>query len=527
MARGKRISQTLFAGLLGLAVLVGLNVLAAKQDWRIDVTADQRNTLTLEAVNALKALDTEVTAYAFYLPQGDGREFMEEQLELFARETENFTYEFVDPDAMPLLARELGVTQTDTVVLVAGDKHELLTFPDEEALVNGLVKVSDPRISRFVLVKGHGELDPDGIQGPACQLLRQTFEEQGVEVEVAVLADSAVTLDDADAVLILGPQRDFLDVELDKLTRYFRSGGRVFIALAAEEQTNIEGWMQANLGVERRPGLVVDEGFQYPLIPLGMEYGSHPVTQGFNVLTLYPTAAALVQLDTEEGDAFSGNDRVTPLVVTSQMAYVETDLDALVNESAFGFDARFDEPGPLMLAAAFEGPPLAVAQQEPAPELPPSSAESLESMVEPGVTQALEAIEQPAPAEPPAEAVEAPAEGAGEAQAEAAEEPAEAPVQEEAAPERDPRAVVFGDQDFLADDWIATQGNLDMARNAVNWLLERDARIAVTRDQRPADFLMWSGTQLMIIVLVPFVVFLGFTLTMVVGSIMRNRRKRA
>ncbi|THB64606.1 MAG: hypothetical protein D6E12_14485 [Desulfovibrio sp.] len=480
--RSKRIFQTMLAGLFGLALLVGLNVVAAKFDWRVDLTIDQRNTLTPEAVNTLQALDSPVRAIGFYMDQEPGREGMLELFEMFVRETDNFSYEFVDPDANPMLAREMGVTLSSTVILANGDKTELVQFPDEETLINALVKVTDSRVARFAFSTGHGELDPDGVgdEGRSCSMLQSLFLDQGVEVSTVILAREEISPDQIDALLILGPETDFLDSELDRLTEYFQAGGRVFLALAGEESQNLEAWAAEHLGLVRHPGLVVnkEEIPDYPMVSLGVQYGAHAVTEGFVVLTLFPTCAALDFAEPDPGRDRSPVDNALPLVLSSRFAWVETNMEVLIQEGLVAFDPASDIQGPLMLAGAYEGEPVVIGAEEVQ-----------------GESNSTEGV-------------------AGDADGFVNEE-------------RTPRAVVFGDQDFLADQWITTQGNIDMARNSVNWLLEREARISVTRDQAPPDFLLWPGWQLIAIVALPFIVFIGFTLTMVIVTALKSRRKRA
>ena len=119
-------SQTALAGLLGLALLVGFNVLAAKQDWRWDATKTKRYSLAPETVGALENLDAEVVAAAFYRPEE--RVQVQDLLDRFRQKSDKFSYEFVDPDRAALRAKEYQVTQTGTVVLLSGDKQGKTRF---------------------------------------------------------------------------------------------------------------------------------------------------------------------------------------------------------------------------------------------------------------------------------------------------------------------------------------------------------------------------------------------------------------
>ena len=65
----KKISNTALLGLLGLAFLAGLCVLAAKANLRLDLTANQRYSLTPQTVKVLDGLSAPVKAVAFFLPR--------------------------------------------------------------------------------------------------------------------------------------------------------------------------------------------------------------------------------------------------------------------------------------------------------------------------------------------------------------------------------------------------------------------------------------------------------------------------
>ena len=49
--------------------------------------------------------------------------------------------------------------------------------------------------------------------------------------------------------------------------------------------------------------------------------------------------------------------------------------------------------------------------------------------------------------------------------------------------ERDERVVVFGDSDFASNAVLGTQGNRDLFLNAVNWVAQQEALIAIRPKQ--------------------------------------------
>lgn len=421
--RLRRFSRTLVSGLAGLALLAGLYALAAKADWRFDATADKRHSLTEDSADILRALPGEVRAVAFYRPGEAGRDQAEDLLKLLDQASPRFSFEFVDPDRNPFRVRELDVAQTGTVVLQGADKREAVTFPDEEKLVNAALRVADARTTTVYSLTGHDELDIAPSQGRgeagSAAALAQALTDQGVTVKALNLARQQAVPTDADALLVLGPRTDLLDHELTLLADWFAGGGRLLVALFAEQATNLDTWLGDELGLQRRVGLVLDPVSQVvvgdSLTPLAQDYAFHPATRDFALTTLFPTAAALAK----HGAETPGQDpTVQALVRSSAESWLETDLQAMGRGEA-AFDPGQDTPGPLWLAASYAKP-------------------------------------------------------LGNATA---------------------RALVFADQDFLADPYVRLGGNLDLARNAVSWLAEREGLIRVSKPRAANVFLMLTPVE--------------------------------
>ncbi|MBG0777749.1 MAG: GldG family protein [Desulfovibrionaceae bacterium] len=452
-----RYSTTVLAALIGLAVLVGLNVLAARSTWRWDATADRRNSLSRESADVLAHLPRPVSAVAFYRPQEPEAEVVRELFERIAEKAHDFTWEFADPDRSPFKAREYGVRQSGTVVLSSGDKRESVLFADEEKLVNAMVRVSDPAGGTVYFVTGHGELDaeragkdPDGKGSPdSCVLLAKALREKGLQTRPLLLAREREVPEDASAVLVLGAQRDFLQHELDLLARYVGKGGRLLVALEPESATNLDGFLADHFGVTRLPGFVVDPVGRMivgdPMAPLVRDYSRHPITRDFELMTLFPTCGALEM----RGAGLAGGT-VRPLGSSSAQAWLETDVEGLRKGKA-SFDKGVDTQGPLRLAMAW--------QPTPGPQ---------------GAGKAEEA-------------------GNGVGKDAVGTDKDAAGVGKDAASRA--RAVVFADQDFLADRYAPLSGNLDLARNSVQWLLEKEGLITVSKPKAANVFLLLTPGQ--------------------------------
>jgi ABC-type uncharacterized transport system involved in gliding motility auxiliary subunit len=156
--------------------------------------------------------------------------------------------------------------------------------------------------------------------------------------------------DDAEAVLVLGPDRSLFDTELDALDRYLKKGGGVAVLadplLVTNLETRVKGW-----GIELGNDVVVEEqrtlfmGPQLGVQPIVSSYGNHPVTKDFGRerLTLFNLARSLKAAD--------GSTPVE-LVLTGDKSWGETDTKQFVEASKVSKDPATDRIGPLALAMA-------------------------------------------------------------------------------------------------------------------------------------------------------------------------------
>ncbi|MBT8763828.1 GldG family protein [Desulfohalobiaceae bacterium Ax17] len=448
----KKFGQLSGTIIVGLAVLVGLNVLANKADLQYDTTKNKRYSLSKQTVKVLKHLERPVKVLCFYRPGEAERKNLEDLLKLYAKESANFSFEFVDPDRSPFRAKEFKVRQTGEVILLSENRQEKILFPDEEKLTNGLIRVSNPEKAKFYFVQGHGEVPFSGFGEKSITQLKDVLKNQGVELEKLLLAREKKVPEDASALVIIGPQKDFLKHELALLTDYLNTGGRLFLALNAETETNLDLWIKDNLHLKRLSGLILDPMSKLIvgdyLSPLVQDYPYHKITEDFNLMTIFPTCTAFE----EEAEA-QAKYQIIPLGRSTGSAWLETDLVSLKKGQA-RFDPGKDIQGPLWLAVVYEN-----EFQEK------DSNATLKS-----------------------------------------------------------RVVVFGDNDFLTNQFIGLSGNMDLARNSLNWLREKEDTLAISKPKLANSLLFLNVWQQRLITWVPLVVLPLLCVLMAVYVGMKRRK---
>src|SRR5579864_3621885 len=134
-------SNTVVMSLAFLAILGLVNVLANRYSNRLDLTQNQIYSLSPLSIQVVKEIKQPVHVIAFYGNGAQGRDSLDALLKEYVLYSNAITYEFVDPQVQPGLARQYQVQFTGTTVLVSGDKQQTVTGSDEGAITSALLKL--------------------------------------------------------------------------------------------------------------------------------------------------------------------------------------------------------------------------------------------------------------------------------------------------------------------------------------------------------------------------------------------------
>ncbi len=85
--------------------------------------------------------------------------------------------------------------------------------------------------------------------------------------------------------------------------------------------------------------------------------------------------------------------------------------------------------------------------------------------------------------------------------------------------------VVFGDVHFATNKYISVSGNNDFIVNSVNYLVGRGDLITIKKEPKPADTLMLSKNQGLMLFMVP-VVFIPLFVLLLGIAVWYRRRSR-
>jgi ABC-type uncharacterized transport system involved in gliding motility auxiliary subunit len=426
------------ANLLILTVLVALILVVINRfgylyNKRWDLTASKQYSLSDQSVKILGNLDRDLEFIIF--DRSDRAAAARELLDQYRYHSGRVSVEVVDQEMQPARAAKYitpaeGSIALGTIVIDDGNKVLRVSNPSEQEITNALIKILKEK-KKLYLLEGHAEKDED------ISVIKTKLEESNYEVAKLHLLESMhegriQIPDDAAVILVVGPRRDFLPVELDTLREYVLGGGKAVFLLDPELQAptpNLVGFI-GELGVDVGNNVIFDASGigsvllgTGPEMPLALYYGMHPITDGFEgIPSVYPIVRS-VQSTEETPDRIS----VTNLFSTSDESWSEEDMEAMASG---GIEKQGDEPkGPFQLAVAVT--------------------------IEPEVTE-----EDADPEDNESEDNESDVDSAGDAEG---------------------RVVVVGDSDFISNNLSGATNlaNQDLFLNMVNWAAEDEDLISI------------------------------------------------
>src|SRR5919202_1492332 len=335
-----------------LAVVCILYSLAVKHNRRFDVTQAKRFTLAEQSVKLLQGLQYPIKVLGFYSLAERDRETFTDLIKQYAQHTDKLSYEVIDPDRQPALAKQYDITAYNTVVVEGNGKKEKSSRVEEAALTNAILKVTRSTKKVVYFVTGHGEPALTDSDRTGYSVAKQALEEQNYTIQELVLARQPQVPDDAAVVVVAGPRRDLLESETEALSAFLERGGHLFVMLDPETVPGLVTFVK-RYGIEVGNDVVIETnplgrliGGDY-LMPVVMTYERHAITKELgNVMTMFPVVRSVqVAKELPQGITAQG------LAMTSAESWAETDLKALHEGRTASFDADSDRRGPITIAA--------------------------------------------------------------------------------------------------------------------------------------------------------------------------------
>lgn len=329
-----------------VGILVVLNLLAGRQLIRWDLTADQALTLTPETITILENLEQPVEIVGFFGQQDTlQQQDVASLLQAYVTHTDQLTYEFVDPDTNPVLAREYGLQNYGTLFISAGERREQIQANDEPTITAAIVSITQETPPTVYVLTGHGERALDGFDPFGFSAMQGILTEDNYVVEPLSLL-TAESVPTENSILLVADPSEALTAETEAaITAYLAQGGRLLLLTDPLNPAPLTDLL-AQAGLTVGDDLLLDSLSEpnNPLNPVVIEYPFNDITSNLSGPTLFATVRSI----RNTGD--SGSFVVNPLVETSSDSSAVTDFDQ--QEVRPSPD---DEQGPFTFGFTIEG----------------------------------------------------------------------------------------------------------------------------------------------------------------------------
>ncbi|MBE0662229.1 MAG: Gldg family protein [Bacteroidales bacterium] len=369
--------------LMILGVVILINIVSDRFFVRVDLTQDQRYTLSDATRNILRDLKQPVTVSAYFTsdlpPQYINlrREFTDLLVEYGNLSRGMVVFEMIDPndEETEMAAMQAGVQpvivnvrERDQVkqqkaymgaVVRMGDRKEAIPLIQSDAAMEYSLSTSIKKISivdkpLIGVVQGHGQPPLSSLQQALSGLLVLN------NVEEVNFYDTIEDISRFQSLMIIGPTDSIPSLHFSLLDSYLAGGGNLLVALNRVSadfntlqgfavETGLENWLM-DKGVIVEGRFIVDANcgtvgvtqqtgaFQYttnirfPYLPLINDFADHPITKGLSNIVLQFASPILYTGDTLvrfEPIAFTSEKsdaRSVPLMFDIQKQWTDRDF---------------------------------------------------------------------------------------------------------------------------------------------------------------------------------------------------------
>jgi gliding motility-associatede transport system auxiliary component len=334
-----------------IVLLVIVNVLGFQFHKRFDLTTQKLFTLSDQTKKIVDGLKTDVTVVRFSkTPDPQFDELMSEYHNLSSR----VTFQNVDPQEKPEVAKEYGATHVGDVVVASGPRKQTLA-PElgqpvsESDVTSAILKVTTDKVKTVCFVTGHGEKSLTDTAATGYSQVADGLKKEGYTTDSVNLVTQNGVPSSCNVLVVAGPTQSFFPQETSIVGKYLNDGGKVLIEDDPQTDPKLDDIFNA-WNIAAGKNVVVDAsgvGRLFgtgPAVPLVVNYGDSPITKNLTRgMTFFPLARTISIADKSKAQP----DDVE-LLKTSAQSFTIPNLE----QKEVKFDPKTDTAGPLSLGVA-------------------------------------------------------------------------------------------------------------------------------------------------------------------------------
>jgi ABC-type uncharacterized transport system involved in gliding motility auxiliary subunit len=374
---GRRVrygTVTFFSTLLLTGIVALAYVLLQRNAITLDMTQNNRYTLSSESLRVLQRVTRDIQITGFYTSRAlTLREIDDQFFRLYETATDGrIRRQYIDPEENPAQADAFGVYEDGQVFISYLNDDGTVELNSLSRVPRGARQERDmtEAISRLLIAgtikvyfaQGNGERDPLDPTNEGLSGVNAGIQESGlVTAPIDITGLASINGDipnDAAAIIFARPLRDLTADEIAVIDRYLQRGGSLFVMADMlytddafmRENGTFNQYLWENFGIRALDQVVVDAASSgttaldvisdsvFTENDIGARLNTEPGT-----VTMFRVVRALeVNLDAAPPNIANGR-----VIMSSAASYGETDLEMLGATNSYAYDEGEDTPGPL------------------------------------------------------------------------------------------------------------------------------------------------------------------------------------
>lgn len=362
--KSKRFRYGGYSALLTIVVIgivISANLIVNKLDLKYDMTKDKLFSLSDQSYKILGNLKNNVKIIGFY-EAGKENESIKEVLSKYKKASKKVSVEFKDPVMYPEVAKKYSKDGKDltagTLVVQSGNKYKTIdpdslvninystnqveSYAVEQSITGAIMYVTSDKNYSIYNLKGHNE-------ETLSTTISSAIENENYTINDVDLLTQNLDISKSNMVMIINPQRDLSNDEYQKISKFFKSGGRgIFIMGLLRNNLPNFNKLFSDYGLGLEKSIIVEGDSKYSLqnpIYLVPEMQSHEIVDPLissQLSVITPVAFPIKQLSVKNKSI-----EIEPLLLTTKNSWGKKNLDATTAQKENG-----DEGGPFNVAVA-------------------------------------------------------------------------------------------------------------------------------------------------------------------------------
>lgn len=309
---------------------------------QIDFSSAKLYTLTDTTTEFLDGLSKDVTLY-YICEGGEEDDTIEKLLERYEDASSRISVEQIDPALYPGFTKQYTEEslENNSVIAVCGEVSKVIeaenmyargynyqtggyvnnAFDGEGMITSAVDYVTSEEVPVLYVLNGNGEAE-------LGDSFTDAVEKNNIELQSLNLLSAESVPEDAAAILLNAPTKDYTEKQTETIIRYLENGGKalIFSNFSLDPMPNFDSIL-ANYGVERVDGIVLEGDsncfitYQYCILP-SMYYSEITAAAYENTFILTPMSQGIRATETYR-DSIS----MQTLLATSNASYSKVDVE--------------------------------------------------------------------------------------------------------------------------------------------------------------------------------------------------------